>query len=260
MIHPVFIIAVFMFGLIVGSFLNVCIYRLPHSKSIVYPGSQCPQCGRDIRFYDNIPVLSFIILKGKCRYCRSAISLRYPFVELVSGLMATAVFLKYGPTLESLIFYILIAALLVITFIDIDHQIIPDVITLPGIILFFLASFFLPAVSWKESLLGILLGGFSLYAVAWGYELLMKKDGMGGGDIKLLAMMGAAIGWKGVLFTIFISSLVGSIIGLVIMAFSKKDLKLAIPFGPFLSIGAILFVFFGPELIAWYFGRMGGIN
>jgi len=256
MVSPLFIIAVFMFGLIVGSFLNVCIYRLPHHKSIVFPGSQCPGCHRDIRFYDNIPVLSYIILGGKCRNCKNPISMRYPMVEFLSGLMAVAVFLKYGPTPAALCFYILIAALLVITFIDIDHRIIPDVITLPGIVIFFLASFLPSTIDWKDAGLGILIGGFSLYAVALGYELLMKKEGMGGGDIKLLAMMGAAIGWKGVLFTIFMSSLVGSVIGIGIMVFTQKNLKLAIPFGPFLSIGAITFIFFGPEMIYWYFGLM----
>ncbi|MFO7962391.1 MAG: prepilin peptidase [Desulfobacterales bacterium] len=256
MTDPLYILAVFVFGLMIGSFLNVCIHRLPESLSIVYPGSRCLRCGHSIKFYDNIPVLSYLILRGKCRNCASPISIRYPLVELMSALIAVAVFLKYGLTLESLIYYIWMAALLVVTFIDIDHQIIPDVITLPGVVFFFSASFFLSGVTWKESILGILLGGCSLYAVAWLYELLMKKEGMGGGDIKLLAMMGAAIGWKGVLFTIFASSLIGSIVGVIIMAFSEKDLKLAIPFGPFLSIGGILFVFFGHELAAWYLNML----
>ncbi len=250
---PMFLAAVFILGLMIGSFLNVCIHRLPQSKSIVHPGSMCPKCGREIRFYDNIPVLSYIWLKGKCRNCKSPISPRYPLVEILTGLMAVGVFLKYGLTVQSLIYFIFVCVLLVITFIDIDHRIILDIITLPGIFIFFAASFFLPEISMVESISGILLGGGSLLAVAWGYFLLTRKEGMGGGDIKLLAMMGAVMGWKGVLFTLFASSLVGSVVGIAVMAATKKDMKLAIPFGPFLSIGAMAYVFFGFQFVSWYF-------
>ena len=243
---------VFIFGLCVGSFLNVCIYRLPESKSIVHPRSMCPQCGTLIRFYDNLPVLSFLLLRGKCRHCQTPISLRYPVVELLSGLFAVGVFLKYGISLETVIYYTFIATLLVITFIDIDHQIIPDVITLPGIPICFLASFVLPRITYIESLLGILIGGGSLFMVAWLYHLLTKKEGMGGGDIKLLGMMGAIIGWKGVLFTIFVASAVGTISGMLIMLKTRKSMKLAVPFGPFLAIGSMAYIFFGPQLIVWY--------
>jgi leader peptidase (prepilin peptidase)/N-methyltransferase len=243
----------FIFGLCIGSFLNVCIYRLPASKSISHPRSSCTNCGELIRFYDNIPVLSYLLLRGRCRFCREPISLRYPIIELLAGLFALVTFFKYGLTLEALIYYVYIAALLVITFIDIDHQIIPDVISLPGIPIFFLASFGLSQINYLDSLIGILAGGGSLFLVAWTYSLITKKEGMGGGDIKLLAMIGAVIGWKGVLFTIFVASAVGTLSGLLVMLKSRKGMKLAIPFGPFLAIGGIAYIFFGPQLVRWYF-------
>jgi leader peptidase (prepilin peptidase)/N-methyltransferase len=179
--------------------------------------------------------------------------LRYPLVELLSGLFALMSFLKYGFSWEAVIYFLFIAALLTITFIDIDHQIIPDIISLPGIPIGFAASFALTAITYIDSLLGILIGGGSLFLVAWVYHLLTKKEGMGGGDIKLLAMIGAVIGWKGVLFTIFVASAIGTVSGLLVMLKARRSLKLAIPFGPFLAIGGIAYIFFGPELIAWYF-------
>ena len=227
----------FVFGICIGSFLNVCIYRLPESKSIVHPRSMCPSCGTLIAFYDNIPIFSYIALRGKCRHCAARISFRYPVIEGISGIFAVGVLLKYGLSFEALIYYTFIATLLVITFIDIDHQIIPDVITLPGIPIFFVAGFALSQITVVQSLLGILVGGGSLFLVAWLYHLLTRKEGMGGGDIKLLAMMGAVIGWQGVLFTIFVASAVGTISGLLLMLKAGKSMKLAIPFGPFLAIG-----------------------
>ena len=247
---------VFLFGLCIGSFLNVCIYRLPQSKSIVHPRSMCPSCGTLIRFYDNIPILSYIALRGKCRYCKAPISFRYPVIEFISGILAVGIFIKYGIAFETVIYYTFVSILLVITFIDIDHQIIPDVITLPGIPIFFAASFALSEVTVVESILGILIGGGSLYLVAWLYHLLTHKEGMGGGDIKLLAMMGAIIGWQGVLFTIFMGSAVGTVSGLLLILKSRKTMKLAIPFGPFLAIGATAYIFWGPRLIAWYFNLL----
>jgi leader peptidase (prepilin peptidase)/N-methyltransferase len=243
----------FIFGSCIGSFLNVCIYRLPNSKSIVYPPSACPGCDTPIRFYDNIPILSFLLLRGKCRNCQAVISLRYPLVELMVGLFAVCAYLKFGFTLEALITYFFIASLIVITFIDIDHRIIPDAISLPGIPIGFAASFFLPSITTMESLTGILVGGGSLLLVAWIYSLITKKEGMGGGDIKLLAMIGAFVGWQGVLLTIFLSSAIGTLCGLVVMIRSGKNMKLAVPFGPFLAIGTMIHIFFGKELIFWYF-------
>ncbi len=246
-------IIILIFGMCIGSFLNVCIYRLPSSTSIMDPPrSVCPNCESLIKYYDNIPVISYLLLTGKCRNCRAPISFRYPVVEIISGLFAVCVFLTFGLTLSGLIYYIFISALIVITFIDIDHRIIPDVITLPGIPVFCLSTFAIQEISFRDSLLGLLAGGGSLYLVGLIYYLLKKKEGMGGGDIKLLAMIGALLGWKGVLFTIFFSSALGTVVGLILMLSRKKDMTLAIPFGPFLSIAAISYIFFGKELISWY--------
>lgn len=242
----------FIFGLCIGSFLNVCIFRIPHAKSIVHPPSACPGCGSPIRFYDNIPILSYLLLRGRCRHCGATISLRYPAIELFTGLTAVAVYAAFGPSVETLVYFAFISTLWVVTLIDIDHRIIPDTISLPGIPVFFLASLAIPAVTVKESLLGILIGGGSLYAIAWAYSAVKKVDGMGGGDIKLLAMIGALIGWKGVLFTLFASSSLGTVVGVGIMIATGKNMKLAVPFGPFLSAGAVIYVFFGPRLIDWY--------
>ncbi|MBW1846608.1 MAG: prepilin peptidase [Deltaproteobacteria bacterium] len=246
-------ITIFIYGLCVGSFSNVCIYRLPLSKSLKSPPSNCPHCSSPIRFYDNIPLVSYILLKGKCRQCQKRISFRYPFVEMLGGVFALFIYLKYGFTLEALVYYTFIICLVIITFIDIDHQIIPDIISLPGIPIGFLASFALPSITFIDSLIGILAGGGSLFIVLWAYHLITGIEGMGGGDVKLLAMIGAIVGWEGVILTIFISSITGTIVGLFIMLRTKKGLKLAVPFGPFLSTGAILYVFYGSELIQWYF-------
>jgi len=245
---------IFIFGMCIGSFLNVCIYRLPTSKSISNPPrSICPSCNSPIRFYDNIPVLSYIWLKGRCRNCIAPISFRYPMVELMTGIVATGLLFKFGLSLVSLVYFVFISSLLVITFIDLDHQIIPDIITLPGIPMGLVASFALPTITFKASVLGLLIGGGSLWFVAWAYNLIAHRDGMGGGDIKLLAMIGTIIGWQGVIFTVFASSVMGSCVGITIMLIKGKNMKFAIPFGPFLSIGAIAYVFFGSQIITWYF-------
>jgi leader peptidase (prepilin peptidase)/N-methyltransferase len=254
MINVLFVSLVFMFGLCIGSFLNVCIYRLPSSSSIINPSrSFCPQCNSAIQFYDNIPVLSYLWLKGRCRNCKAPISFRYPLVELMTGTLAIAIFFKFDLTLEGVVYFVFMSSLLVITFIDIDHKIIPDIISLPGIPIGLAASFVLPAMTFKSSLLGLLAGGGSLLLVAWTYSLITRKEGMGGGDIKLLGMIGAFVGWKGVIFTIFAASLTGTLVGMIVMLLKGKNLKFAIPFGPFLSIGAMSYVFFGEKVIFWYF-------
>ena len=254
MINVLFVSLVFMFGMCIGSFLNVCIYRLPSSTSIINPSrSFCPQCNSAIQFYDNIPVLSYLWLKGRCRNCKAPISTRYPLVELMTGILAIAILFKFHLTLEGVIYFVFTSSLLVITFIDIDHKIIPDIISLPGIPIGLAASFVLPAMTFKSSLLGLLAGGGSLLLVAWTYSLITRKEGMGGGDIKLLGMIGTFIGWKGVIFTIFAASLTGTLVGMIVMLLKGKNLKFAIPFGPFLSIGAMSYVFFGEKVIFWYF-------
>jgi len=254
--YPLF---AFVFGMVVGSFLNVCICRIPKNESIVSPPSHCPGCSYQIRWYDNIPLVSYLLLKGKCRGCGAPISLQYPLVELLNGVLTLLLFLRFGPTLAFAALFLLCSALVVITFIDIEHQIIPDEISLSGIVVGFVLSFFLKGHSWLNSLLGILLGGGGLLLIAYTYQRLTGKDGMGGGDIKLLAMMGAFLGWKAVPFIIFASSLVGSLVGVSLMLIQKKDSKLAIPFGPYLAFGAVLYIFYGKSLIQWYLG-LGGFH
>lgn len=249
----------FFFGMLVGSFLNVCICRMPNDQSVVSPPSHCPHCSCQIRWYDNIPVVSYLLLRGKCRGCGAHISLQYPLVELLNGILTLLLFLRFGPTLAFAALFIFCSALVVITFIDIEHQIIPDEISLSGIVIGFVLSFFLKGHSWLNSLLGILLGGGSLLLVAYSYQWLTGKEGMGGGDIKLLAMMGAFLGWKAIPFIIFASSLVGSLVGVSMMLFQKKDSKLAIPFGPYLALGAVLYIFYGKPLIQWYL-NLGGFD
>ncbi len=240
------------FGALVGSFLNVCILRLPKEESIVWPGSHCPQCKKPIKFYDNIPLMSYFLLRGKCRYCKGSISLQYPLVEGITALSSLFLVMKFGPSLSFFIYFIFVAALIVITVIDLYHQIIPDLISLPGIAVGLLLSLINPYITFFNSLIGILLGGGSLFLVATLYQWFFKREGMGGGDVKLLAMIGAFLGWKAVILTILLSSLVGSIIGVTIMFLKGKDFKYAIPFGPFLSLGAAISLFYGYDIINWY--------
>jgi len=247
-----FYIFAFLFGAVVGSFLNVCICRLPEGKSVVSPPSACPVCGAGIRWYDNIPIVSYLLLRGRCRSCNVSISWRYPLVEAINGLLTLALFVRFGPSLTFLALFLFCSALVAITFIDFDHQIIPDVISLPGIVVGFAFSFFLPWLGWRSSLIGIVAGGGIIWLIIELYYRLRKQEGMGGGDIKLLAMIGAFLGWRAILFTLFAASLVGSIIGVSLMFLQKKDGKLAIPFGPYLAFGAVLYIFYGKPIIHWY--------
>jgi len=244
----------FVLGTIVGSFLNVCIHRIPQGKSIVVPSSHCPRCKTPIRFYDNIPLVSFIILQGRCRKCEAPISLRYPLVEFLMGLFSLILLLRFGISTFYLIYLAFFASLTLVSFIDLPLRIIPDVISLPGIVIGLVISFLHPQMSVKDSLIGVLLGGGSLYVVASVYHLITKREGMGGGDVKLLAMIGAFIGWKGVLFTILCSSFIGTVVGVTLMLVFSADSKYAVPFGPFLSLGAVIYVLWGEALITLYLG------
>ena len=245
----IFDVFAFIFGAAIGSFLNVCIFRIPAEASIVKPASRCPSCGHPIRFHDNIPIVSFLILRARCRDCGAKISWRYPLVELITGMMALLLFDKFGPTLVFLAFFIFTAVLIVITFIDLDHQIIPDILSLPGIPVFFLAAVFIVKLPWLEALIGLLIGGGVLLAIAYGYELITKREGMGGGDIKLLAMIGGFLGWKSLIFVLLFSSLTGAVVGIAAMVIKKQDTKYAIPFGPFLSVAAVAWIFWGDAFI-----------
>jgi leader peptidase (prepilin peptidase) / N-methyltransferase len=244
----------FVLGTIIGSFLNVCIHRIPQGESIVTPPSRCPRCKTSIHFYDNIPLVSFIILQGRCRKCHAPISPRYPLVEFLMGLFSLMLLLRFGISTLYLIYLAFFASLTLVSFIDLPYRIIPDVISLPGIGIGVICSLLHPQLSVKDSLIGVLLGGGTLYTVASVYRLITKREGMGGGDVKLLAMIGAFIGWKGVLFTILCSSFVGTVVGVILMLVSSADSKYAVPFGPFLSIGAVIYVLWGEALISWYLG------
>ena len=246
------LVLAFILGAVVGSFLNVVILRLPaEDESIVFPASRCPKCLQALKWYDNIPIISFIVLNKRCRNCGEQISWQYPLVELVMALLALALVSKFGFTSALPIYFVFTAALLVVIVIDFYHKIIPDIISLPGIVVGFVCSFINPVVSWQQSGLGLLLGGGALYAVAAGYYLFTKREGMGGGDIKLLAMIGAFLGWQSLPFVIFGSSILGALIGIAAMLKQKKGGKTMIPYGPFLSIAALLYMFYR-ELIDYY--------
>jgi leader peptidase (prepilin peptidase)/N-methyltransferase len=246
----------FVLGAVIGSFLNVCIYRIPAGESVVRPRSRCPQCLTPIAWYQNIPILSYLLLRGRCGACGVRIAPRYALVEALTGALFLLVLWRFGLQSFVPVLWLFAAVLVVITFIDLDHQIIPDVISLPGIVVGFACSFLIPWVSWSDSLLGILAGGGSLYLVAWLYALLAKKEGMGGGDIKLLAMIGAFLGWKAVFPIIFFSSVLGVLVGVPLMLVKRADGKLAIPFGPFLAAGSLAYLFWGPQIIRWYLGLL----
>ncbi len=246
------------FGALIGSFLNVVILRLPREgASIVFPASHCPACKEPIRWHDNIPLLSFLLLRGRCRFCRQAISWQYPAVELAMALLSLALFAHFGPTLLYPIYFLFAAALLVIICIDFRHQIIPDVISLPGIVLGFALSFVNPFLSWQDSALGILLGGGSFYLLAFLYYLCTRREGMGGGDIKLLAMLGAFLGWQAIPFVVFSSSLMGTVAGLWAMAKQRKGGQTVIPYGPFLAFGGLLYLFFRREILLAFLRYIG---
>lgn len=248
--EPILFAFALLFGACIGSFLNVVILRLPNPKqSVIFPASHCPKCLTPLRWFENLPILSYIFLRGKCKHCKVHISLQYPIVELTMALLSAALLFTFGVSYDYLGFFVFTAALLVIIVIDIHHQIIPDLISLPGIVLGFGFSFLNSTITWQSSLIGLLVGGGILYGVAVLYFLIRKIDGMGGGDIKLLAMLGAWLGWQSLPFVIFVSSFTGTIIGLIAMAYQKKGGHTRIPFGPFLSIAALLFMFFSEKIL-----------
>lgn len=254
-ISSVMVVYSALFGLALGSFMNVCIYRIPLKKSIVSPPSSCPNCGERIRFYDNIPLISYLLLLGKCRHCSNPLAWHYPLVEALTGLLSVALFIRYGLTNQYLLYflYLLFTSVLVtISFIDLHHKIIPDVLSLSGIVVGLAVSFMPGTISWLDSLIGIIAGGGSLFLVAFVYERITGREGMGGGDIKLLAMIGAWLGWRQLYLVVLISSLVGAIVGIAFLLMAGKGFRVRIPFGPFLSLGAMVCLFFGPELMNWY--------
>ena len=241
--------AVVVFGLLIGSFLNVCIYRLPRRESIVSPPSRCPACGARIRPWDNVPVLAWLWLGGRCRDCRAPISWRYPLIEAVNGAAYGVIVWRYGVSIEAAVYAVFFSTLLVVTVIDLDHQIIPDRISLPGIPIAFACAVWLGRITWLESLLGAALPAALFLAI-----VVLSRGGMGLGDVKLIAMIGALLGWKLALLTILVGAVAGSVVGIGLMVFQGKGRKTAVPFGPFLSLGAVVSVAWGTPLIHWYLG------
>lgn len=262
-------------GLVIGSFLNVCIYRIPLRKSLISPGSSCPHCGIPIRFLDNIPILSFLLLRGKCRDCGKRISIRYPLVELLSGLAfygCARVWLFAPPTYVNSLF---LAIVIILIFTDYNHRILPNALTLPGVFAGILLSpFQTPEVysdllSWKAismlgfenssnvepwigAIFGAIIGGGLLYLVALAYEIVRRRQGLGMGDVKMMAMVGAFIGWRLALLTIFVGSLLGTVVGISLILLRKMDTQGKLAFGVFLGIGSILCLFYGFSFVRWY--------
>jgi leader peptidase (prepilin peptidase)/N-methyltransferase len=240
-------------GLVIGSFLNVCIYRIPLGQSVVAPPSRCPRCGRRLQWFDNIPVLGWIALGGKCRYCKAPISVQYPIVELTTGVafLLIAWLTPPGPQLVARLIFV---CLLVVLFgIDLEHQLLPNVITLPGVAIGLIFSFVGPP-GWQSALIGVALGAGVLYGIAGAYHLVRREEGLGMGDVKMLAMIGAFLGWQAVLVTLVLSSFAGALVGIGLMALQRGNMRLALPFGTFLALGAVAAMLVGEPLVAWYAG------
>ena len=241
-------------GAIVGSFLNVCIYRLPIGKSVAWPGSACTSCGRPLSWYENIPVLAWLTLRGRCRTCGTAISVRYPLIEALTAVMFASAWWYYGPQvlLVSRVFFG--CALIVLFAIDLEHHLLPNSITLPGIAVGFAFSLFTEP-GWVASLTGILVGGGVLYGVAEAYFRIRHEEGLGMGDVKMLAMIGAFLGWKLTLVTLLMASLSGTMIGVGLIVTRRGNMKYALPFGTFLALGAAAAATVGPTLLEWYLNQ-----
>lgn len=266
---------IFLVGICLGSFLNVVIYRLPRGASLARPGSTCPACRRPIAFYDNIPLVSYLVLRGRCRACGARISPRYFMVELICGLLAVAVFMSHGLGFRAVLLTYFSLTLVAITYIDLDEMVIPDALTLPAIVIGLAGAYFFPdwripglklgwalmdwgvnstrLISLFGAVFGLFLGGGLVWLIYNLYFLLRHKEGIGGGDFTLLAMIGVYLGYRGVLVSIFLGSVLG-LAGALALALRNRRLEAqaAVPFGPFLSIAALIHLFFGEAIIRWY--------
>jgi leader peptidase (prepilin peptidase) / N-methyltransferase len=243
------------FGAVLGSFLNVCIHRLPRGASVVVPPSACPQCGHELSWFENIPIVSWLALRGRCRACRGPIGIRYPIIEAITAAMFAAAWWYYGPTPLLVSRLVFGCALIVLFAIDLEHQLLPNVITLPGIPVGFLFSL-ITEPGWMASLIGILAGGGVLFAVAEGYRLVRHEEGLGMGDVKMLAMVGAFLGWRLTLVTLMMASLGGSMVGVLLIVTGRGTMKYALPFGTFLALGAAAAATVGPAVLDWYLGLL----
>jgi leader peptidase (prepilin peptidase)/N-methyltransferase len=240
------------FGAVVGSFLNVCIYRLPRHQSIVWPASACPHCRRELSWFENIPLASYVALGGRCRTCRQPIGIRYPIVEAITAVMFGAAWWYYGATLLLASRLLLGCALTVLFAIDLEHQRLPNVITLPLVVVGFVFSFFTEP-GWLSSLLGIAIGGGSLLAMFYLWLWIRKQEALGMGDPKMLAMIGAFLGWQMTLLTLVFASFTGSLLGVALIAMRRASMQSLLPFGCFLAIGAAAAATIGPSFLHWYF-------
>ena len=259
--------AAFALGAIVGSFLNVVIHRYPREESIVFPPSRCPSCGTGIKPYDNVPILAWLWLRGRCRACREPISMRYPLVELANALFWLAVYLRTGPTLGFVLVSALISMTIVLIYIDLEIQILPDVIDIPGIFIGLLIGALnfgalYPALllssTWIESVTGAIVGAGVLLAIGLAYKLVRRIEGMGLGDVKMMAMLGATVGWEPLFPLLLIASVTGAITGIFVAARSEEGMKVAVPFGVFLGLAFLIVLFFGPTLWRWYLALLQG--
>jgi len=239
-------------GLIWGSFLNVVIHRLPSGVSLVTPRSRCPWCGKGVAAYDNVPLFSYVLLGGRCRYCKASIAVRYPLIEAALGAASLLSFVRHGVSLEYFAELAFVAAIVALIFIDFDHQVLPNSITLPATALALAVAGPRAEITLPDALLGALLGAGLLFLVSEVYFRLRKVEGLGMGDVKMMGMVGAFVGWKGVLLTLLLGSLSGTLVGLALMAAEKGDLKTKLPFGTFLGMGAVATVYLGHPLIGWY--------
>ena len=253
MTDPAAVTMMIVVGLCVGSFLNVCIHRIPRGGSLLRPRSRCPGCGHELSWFENIPVLSYVALGGKCRRCRTRISIRYPIVELLTAVVFLAHYAVFGLTAFLVVRLLFACAMIVLFAIDLEHQLLPDVITLSGLVAGLVFSFVFPP-GLLDAVLGAILGGGILWLIAEAYYRYSGQEGMGGGDIKMLAMVGAFLGWQQVLLTLVLASVAGALLGSIIIASRRGGMKFAVPFGTFLAVGALAASLVGPRVIGWYLG------
>lgn len=241
------IILLFLTGLVMGSFANVCIHRIPKGESIIFPNSHCPHCHHALTILENIPLVSFVVLRGRCHYCQERISWRYPVVEFLTGLLYLTMLARFGFSISAFVYMAFGTVLIIVSFIDLKEKIIPDELSLPGAAIGLILSAFLLPVGFLNALIGMAFGGGILLFIAF-----ISKGGMGGGDVKLMAMIGAFLGWPDVVVSLFVAVLIGSLVGVLLVLLRIKGRKDAVPFGPFLALGAIISTLYGPDLIMWY--------
>lgn len=242
---------VFVFGLIIGSFLNVCIYRIPRGESVVMPPSHCPNCGKRIRWYDNIPIISYLILRGKCRFCGQPISIQYPIIELLTGILTLGIFLRFGISFDTIYYLILTYVLVVISVIDLKSMLVPVKPCYFAMVLGIILSPFTSSITFKSSMLGASFGAGVILFIIETYYIIAGKKGMGYGDANIMALVGAFLGWQKVFLTLFLASLMGATVGIFLIA-NGKSRKTPIPFGPYISLAAYITVLFGNNIISWY--------